>query len=200
MEKITKKLLTIQAVIEKIKKDGQNAFFKKPDGKASTYATLPNILAHVKPLLNEQNLLLSQPIINGEVMTVIKCSDTGEQVTSGIPLPTNLNAQQIGSAITYYRRYTLSSLLALEIDEDDDGNNASGNVGTPPAKPAQDTSDKAWLNKFTDKTQTKTTEQWDKVVSAIKSGSYGISDIEKKYKLSKTLKAELEEIIKHAQA
>lgn len=200
MEKITKKLLTIQAVIEKIKKDGQNAFFKKPDGKASTYATLPNILAHVKPLLNEQNLLLSQPIINGEVMTVIKCSDTGEQVASGIPLPTNLNAQQIGSAITYYRRYTLSSLLALEIDEDDDGNNASGNVGTPPAKPTQDTSDKAWLNKFTDKTQTKTTEQWDKVVSAIKSGSYGISDIEKKYKLSKTLKAELEEIIKHAQA
>jgi hypothetical protein len=34
-------------------------------------------------------------------------------------LPTNLSPQQLGSAITYFRRYTLASLLALEIDDDD---------------------------------------------------------------------------------
>jgi hypothetical protein len=40
-------------------------------------------------------------------------------IESYIPLPTNLAPQPLGSAITYYRRYTLSSLLALEIDDDD---------------------------------------------------------------------------------
>jgi len=39
-------------------------------------------------------------------------------------LPKNLDAQKIGSAITYYRRYTLQSLLALQAI-DDDGNLAS---------------------------------------------------------------------------
>ena len=39
-------------------------------------------------------------------------------------LPTNLDAQKIGSAITYFRRYTLASLLGLQA-QDDDGNSAS---------------------------------------------------------------------------
>jgi hypothetical protein len=30
-----------------------------------------------------------------------------------------MNPQQLGSAITYFRRYTLASLLSLEIDDDD---------------------------------------------------------------------------------
>jgi hypothetical protein len=38
---------------------------------------------------------------------------------SWIDLPLNLQPQPLGSAITYFRRYTLSSLLALEIDDDD---------------------------------------------------------------------------------
>ena len=40
-------------------------------------------------------------------------------IESFIPLPVGLAPQPLGSAITYYRRYTLSSLLALEIDDDD---------------------------------------------------------------------------------
>lgn len=122
---IYQKLLEFQMAIETIKKDGANSFFKKPDGKASTYATLPNILAEVKPLLNLQKLVLTQPIIGMEVKTIITDTESKETVESGITIPNNLNAQQIGSAITYFRRYTLSSLLSLEIDEDDDGNKAS---------------------------------------------------------------------------
>ncbi len=135
MEKITlaQKLLEFQSSIEAIKKDGKNTFFKKPDGKASTYATLPNILNEVKPLLNALKLIVTQPIIGGEVQTIITDSESGEILVSGISIPAGLNAQQTGSAITYFRRYTLSSLLALEIDEDDDGNKAS-----QPAKISKD--------------------------------------------------------------
>jgi hypothetical protein len=42
-----------------------------------------------------------------------------EVLESSIPLPVGLQPQPLGSAITYFRRYTLASLLALEIDDDD---------------------------------------------------------------------------------
>jgi len=108
---IDKKLLLFQSEIETIKKDGQNTFFKKSNGKASAYATLPHILSEVKPLLNKLGCLITQPIIDNTVLTIIKDVETGDYRESGLVLPTNLNAQQVGSAITYFRRYTLCSLL-----------------------------------------------------------------------------------------
>jgi len=48
-------------------------------------------------------------------------------------LPAGLNPQQIGSAVTYFRRYCLSSLLCLQ-SLDDDANMAS--VPVKAAKPA----------------------------------------------------------------
>lgn len=149
------KLLDFQTNIETIKKDGQNTFFKKPDGKASTYATLPNILAEVKPLLNVLKIVVTQPIIDGFVTTILTDSETCESVKSSILIPTGLNAQQCGSAITYFRRYTLCSLLSLEIDEDDDGNKASQTVSDKKDKP-----ETVWL----------TEEQFNSAMKADKKG------------------------------
>jgi hypothetical protein len=117
------KLLEFQKRIQAIKKDGKNPHFK------NTYATLPQILSEVKPILSDLGLTLMQPIQDGEVMS---CIYEGDKLLceSFLKLPENLNPQQIGSAITYFRRYTLSSLLALEI-EDDDGNAASNNTPKP---------------------------------------------------------------------
>lgn len=117
------KILEFQKKIQAIKKDGKNPHFK------NTYATLPQILSEVKPILSELGLILLQPIEDGKVISCIY--ENGEIVAhSELKLPENLNPQQIGSAITYFRRYTLSSLLALEI-EDDDGNAASNNTPKP---------------------------------------------------------------------
>lgn len=44
--------------------------------------------------------------------------------------PVKDDPQAVGSAITYMRRYALGAVLGLNIDNDDDGNAASG-VGTP---------------------------------------------------------------------
>jgi hypothetical protein len=114
------KLLEFQKRIQSIKKDGKNPHFK------NTYATLPQILSEVKPILSDLGLTLLQPIEKGEVVSVIYDGET-LVTSSSLKIPENLNPQQIGSAITYFRRYTLSSLLALEI-EDDDGNAASNNT------------------------------------------------------------------------
>ena len=110
---INTKLLEFQKRIGIIKKDSKNPHFK------NTYASLTQILSEVKPLLTECGLILIQPISLEGVGTTIIDFETGEKIETVISLPTNLNPQQLGSAITYFRRYTLASLLSLEIDDDD---------------------------------------------------------------------------------
>ena len=112
MEKtLETQLLEFQKKISVIKKDAKNPHFK------NTYATLTQILSEVKPVLNECGILLTQPIIDNKVGTELSYNNA--KSFSFIDLPTNLSPQQLGSAITYFRRYTLASLLALEIDDDD---------------------------------------------------------------------------------
>jgi hypothetical protein len=110
---INAKLLEFQKKIGIIKKDSKNPHFK------NTYASLTQILSEVKPLLTECGLILIQPISLEGVGTTIIDFETGEKIETVISLPTNLTPQQLGSAITYFRRYTLASLLSLEIDDDD---------------------------------------------------------------------------------
>lgn len=170
---LAQKLLEFQNNIEVIKKDGKNEFFKKANGKASSYATLPNILSEVKPILNALKILVTQPIINNEVLTVLIDTESGDQVQSGVLIPNGLSAQQAGSAITYFRRYTLSSLLALEIDEDDDGNLASKKADPKPAaKPAKKI---ALIDG---------TEPFNKAVAWLKAGKGTIDQIEENHLLT----------------
>lgn len=109
-------LLEFQKKVNVIKKDAKNPHFK------NTYATLTQIISEVKPVLSECGIVLTQPLINGNVSTFLTYGS--EVLESSIPLPVGLQPQPLGSAITYFRRYTLASLLALEID-DDDANEAS---------------------------------------------------------------------------
>ena len=160
-------LLQFQKKINAVKKDAINPHFKK------SYATLTQILSEVKPVLSEFDILLTQPIIENKVGTELTYS--GQKLTSFIELPTNLNPQQLGSAITYFRRYTLAALLSLEIEDDDANESSKPQPEVPNALP--------WLNK--------NTEQWNKVVDAIASMQFSIADVEKKYKLSKAIKDEL---------
>jgi hypothetical protein len=108
---LTKKLLEFQKQISVIKKDAKNPHFK------NTYATLKQVLSEVKPLLNEIGLLITQPIDERGIGTVI--TDGKDSISSFIPMPQGLAPQPLGSAISYFRRYTICSLLALEIDDDD---------------------------------------------------------------------------------
>jgi len=115
------------------------------------YVDLNQILEKLTPLLREEGLVLLQPIIDGCVKTIIKetggnllfqtkydnklqqeivpINPSADELVSEIKLPDNLDPQKLGSAITYYRRYTLVSLLALTA-EDDDGLKASEGLNT----------------------------------------------------------------------
>ena len=121
---IYKKLFEAKKEIGKISKDSKNPFFK------SNYLSLNGLIDAVETVLENHDLLLLQPIKDGQVVTIIIDSESKEEaheknsVYSSISLPSITDPQKLGSAITYYRRYTLQSLLGLQA-EDDDGNKAA---------------------------------------------------------------------------
>jgi len=101
-----------------VKKNAKNPHFK------NTYADLNALLEAVEPILLEKGLILLQPIKDGKVFTQIVDIDNGEMIESNIELSPNLTAQALGSQITYFRRYQISSILSLQA-MDDDGQLAS---------------------------------------------------------------------------
>jgi hypothetical protein len=115
------KLHAAKQKIGKVVKNSTNPHFKK------SYADINALVESVEPILLEQGLLLIQPIIDNKVMTQIIDIETGDKIESVLTLDSNLNSQQQGSQITYYRRYTLQSLLSLQ-SEDDDANSASATI------------------------------------------------------------------------
>jgi len=125
---IYKKIFDLQSEIGVISKDANNPFFK------SKYFDINSLIKQLHPLLIKNKLVLLQPIVNGSVKTIIAGLD-GSSVESSLELPTNLDAQKIGSAITYYRRYTLASLLGLQAVDDDGNNTASVASKLTPPKP-----------------------------------------------------------------
>jgi hypothetical protein len=115
---IYQKLHEAKLEIGKVAKNSKNPHFK------NTYADLNALIEAVEPILLEKGLVLLQPIKEGRVFTIITDINTATFVESYIDLTTGLTAQALGSQITYFRRYTLSSLMTLQAI-DDDGHTAS---------------------------------------------------------------------------
>jgi hypothetical protein len=125
MKELLKALSNVKKEVGSLSKTETNPFFK------SKYFDINSLIQQVDPLLEKYGLLLLQPIENGNVISKIYHVETAESVSSSIILPNLTDPQKLGSAITYYRRYTLQSLLGLQA-EDDDANKAS-----QPIKPQQ---------------------------------------------------------------
>ena len=137
-----KRILEVQKEIGSLAKQSKNPFFK------SAYLDLNDLLTHVTPLLNSKGLVLLQPVIGNTVTTQIIDSKDGVVLAeSSINIPDNLtDPQKIGSCLTYFRRYTLKSLLSIA-EGDDDGNLASKPEPTPTEKQILDAIGKATSQK-----------------------------------------------------
>ena len=151
---------------------------KGTEGYGYSYADLPTIFEVINPLLKKNGLGFTQLLEGDAIRTIIFHSETGETIESKMSIPTDVNLkgmnyfQVMGSAITYYRRYALSSALGLVTDKDTD---AAGE---------QVKQDKPWLNPGT--------ENWTKVVKAMKEG-FTLDQVKKKYAISKDNQKKLED-------
>lgn len=159
---IKQKIYEIRNHIGALQKKRENPFYN------SAYFDISDLLDELQPLLETNKLLLTQPCRGDKVYTIIECIETGETVESWIDLPNIDEPQKIGSAITYYRRYSLKSLLGLR-EEDDDANKTV-------KKPVND--DKKWLDE-TDK------KAWENAEQAVKSGKIKARELRNHYKVSK---------------
>lgn len=128
-------LRKFQANPPKIVKDAENPHYR------SRYATLSNIMGAVMPELNKYGLIVVQHTSNEDanpgvvsVETNIIHVETGQSIGSMLSAATSGEAQKIGSALTYLRRYGLSAILGLVTEDDNDGN---GTAAKPAPKTGQ---------------------------------------------------------------
>jgi len=167
MKELLKSLAEFNKLCPPIKKDSLNPFFK------SNYSKLDAIQVHINPHLQKAGLVLTQVNVSIDGNPFVKSTvwevKSGESLDSFFPIVVSKNTpQEYGSAVSYAKRYSLSGLLNLVIeDEDDDGNAASQ---------APKADDKPWLNESTD--------QFHAVKKAMADG-YTIEQVKQKYNISK---------------
>jgi len=116
---IYKKLLAFQKLGITIKKGEKNPHLK------NTYANLNEVLGKVTKPLNDLGVVIIQTPRAQGLETVLLDTEDDTTTEGFLPFTEATNPQKIGSNLTYYRRYSLVTMLGLE-DEDDDGNKASG--------------------------------------------------------------------------
>lgn len=144
-------------------KDANNPFFK------SKYVPLENVVQVVDEAMIDTGLSYTQGIADLEEgylrVDTIVLHESGEyMVIKGSKVkPVKNDPQSAGSAITYARRYSLSTAFGIASDPDDDGNGASQqaknnqqpkNTQQPKAKPKPEltpeqkvTANIEWVNK-----------------------------------------------------
>lgn len=126
-------LAKAQGEFKPVKLNRTNTFFN------SKYADLAACRDAVSDALSSNGLTLTQPIVIEDGRRVLKTILThadGGQILSEIDLPQVNKVQELGSALTYMRRYLLCSLLGIAGEEDDDGNAAQA-ADVEPARGAQ---------------------------------------------------------------
>jgi hypothetical protein len=117
-------VLKLQSEIGTLQKNAINPHFK------SRYISLENLVEAVQPLLTKHGLIWhcypshydGSPVL----VYTLTHAESGEGMGAEMPLLLDKqNAQGLGSAITYARRYALCAVLNIVADVDDDGNKAS---------------------------------------------------------------------------
>lgn len=125
-----------QQEFDAVLKDSDNPYYH------SKYADLASVIGATRPALLKNGLVIFQePVLEGEnagVRTTLM-HDSGAFVSNTLLLPAKatdkdgnakLNAQTIGSAITYARRYSYLSIVGAAPEGDDDGEAVSGRPET----------------------------------------------------------------------
>lgn len=125
-----KSFIKFQNEFKGLKPDASNPFFK------SSYITLDGILETVRPLLAKYGLAVMQEATgDGEYIFVRTklIHESGEMIETDIlkMKPQKNDPQQMGSCITYAKRYQLGALLGICESADDDGNKATYGNGSP---------------------------------------------------------------------
>jgi hypothetical protein len=122
-----KALLKAQQAMESVKKDSLNPHFK------NRYASLEAVIDATSRVFQDNGFVVMQPCGRDELGVYVETKilhTSGDAFSSKVYLVLDKqNMQGLGSAITYARRYGLLGMACLA-PEDDDGNEASKEIGS----------------------------------------------------------------------
>ncbi len=126
----------LAAALAKAQGEMKNAPFNATNPHLKNkFANLASVRDTVMPALSKHGIAVAQTIVpfDGRAALATRLMHiSGEWMESLCPLPDAPDMQKLGSAITYARRYSLSSICGIAADEDDDGNAASQPTQTRP--------------------------------------------------------------------
>ena len=127
-------LALAQAEVENATKGSVNPHFK------SRYADLAEVLNTVRPVFSKHGIAIIQSTGFSDglvsVTTALVHKEGGYVTSVASCTPAKMDAQGVGAATTYLRRYSLAAATGVA-QEDDDGNSAAHNRPAPaPAKPS----------------------------------------------------------------
>jgi hypothetical protein len=125
-------LAKAKAKFKPIIKD-RTANVKSDKGSYSyNYADLATVLDAVTMALSEHGIVLLQRTLWDAERTTLTldtrlCHASGQWYGGSYPLPSSVaRPQELGSALTYGKRYSATTILGIASEEDDDGNKAEG--------------------------------------------------------------------------
>lgn len=103
------------------------------------YADLASVLEAIRKPLADHALSITQTTEmrdSGFALVTTLRHASGQWIASEYPLPATATPQQLGSALTYARRYSLSAIACIAADEDDDAEGArkDNQVATMPKR------------------------------------------------------------------
>ncbi len=128
--KLAAALVRAQKNIGGATKGAANPFFK------SKYADLGSVMEACKEALNNEGIAVTQPVGNENgrhTVTTMLVHESGEFMAETMVLEVpKANMQDLGSAISYARRYGLQSFGFIPA-EDDDGEKTMARTATPAA-------------------------------------------------------------------
>lgn len=132
MTNLEKKVAEITRLGITCVKNAANPYFN------STYADLGAVVEALKKPLEERNVGYYFMTIGSDpvwqlTMTVVDLDESNESLVLAFPL-NPVDPQKMGASITYAKRYLLCTAFNVIAEEDDDGNEASGNKPTLPKK------------------------------------------------------------------
>lgn len=130
---IAKALAQFQNEVVQPKKSAKNPHFK------SLYVPLDNVVESIADTAPKYGLSYIQTTVTENekagVQTILM-HESGEWIEFEpflLPIGQKSTPQAVGSAITYARRYTLSSIFGIASETDDDGNTANDSAKNNPA-------------------------------------------------------------------
>lgn len=141
MDKLAAALVAFQGEVPTIPKNRTAKIpTKTGPGYSYRYADLSDMLAAIREPLRRNGLAVTQMLAaasspaNMAIKTKI-WHETGQTESETFEFPVaGRSPQEIGSLITYMKRYALGAALGISTDDDDDGNAATHAPKPPPKK------------------------------------------------------------------